>query len=257
MSDAFDALNKQLNAFLDGLETGVMTAVKASPGLIKQAAWVQAKQKFDDSEKLDAWFWDLAVGFEDNILIIEHGKDSDSRYGRDLEEGRPSYNMKEILETSKKAKTSKLGYKYMSIPIKHSPSKKPTTDKGREIQDRINQVLKDPVYALAKISSSGGAVVSTEALVTSDEKLQGFYRVRRFKNAQDASQQKGMLSSQYVKFATMSQNPVSRTGADWVHPGIPAANVMVGLETWISTVFMDIILKIIDESIKHSMRSVT
>jgi hypothetical protein len=253
LKDALEEMAKNINKMLTGLESGLTAAVKQSPLWIRQEFASQARQKLSTS--LDTYLMALFVGFEDNVLIAE--LDETDWLANAVESGAEPFDMRKTLLKGK-VKTSKAGWKYKSIPIQKKPNaKRPGTEKGQDIHDRLVSALKDPVFVLKSSKGMGDATVNMEKLVTSDPKLQGLYRVRKFKSMQDASRNKDFLSSQFVMFKTISNNPASLAKGgqpSWQHPGITGVNIFDSVQSWIDSTLPDLFNTTVKQHLEAAMR---
>lgn len=254
MSDAFEQMVDRVGRLLDGVESGLVAAVKNSPLWIRQEFTSQARRKLDTS--FETYMNALFVGFEDNVLIAE--LDETDWLANAVEKGASAFDMRKGLLSSRRARVSKAGWRYASIPIRKMPNAgRPGTERGQEIHDRLLAALQDPVFVLASSRSHGGAVVNMERLVTNDPQMQGLYRVRRFKSVADAAKNRDFMSSQYILFRTVSENPatlVRRGRQTWQHPGIQPANIFDAVQTWVDSNLPDLVNATVKQHIEAAMR---
>lgn len=163
---------------------------------------------------------------------------------RFLEDGIQAFDMKKMLQTSAKVKTSKDGKRYMSIPFEHSRESlikagidpeefgnlagsertarlnvsEPNAYRwGERLQDMGN-LGKRRKYFIANPSLralAAGRKWGSRGLVSYEWKSSPFENVYRFKDTQGKT-------SGYVSFRTISENSDENA---WIHPGIRAMHI--------------------------------
>jgi hypothetical protein len=248
-----------IQSYVGALNKALDNTARMLPGLARQHIETQAKEKLSTS--MDNYVEALSVKMEDYVLIMEI--DKDNWLACAVEEGAKAWDMTEShLKNSKKTKTSKEGYKYMSIPIgKEAGGKAGPSKKSEEIQKKINEVMKRPRIQVNKMGMpsnklftsmggklvpgvfQGGSITQTQQIDTGgDPDISGLYRSRVFSNADEYHQKmenkKGMPKWQLVMFRTISNNPNSK---HWFHPGINGVNILKETDQWlwgtVTTVF--------------------
>lgn len=141
-----------------------------------------------------------------------------------VESGADSFPMVRTHLSGSKVKTSKEGYKYKVIPLRvwtTSPSAR--TDKGQELFEKIQNLLKKPKFGKqTQTQNPNGSVSVRQAVQTDDSALQGMYRVREYASQDALLQGARPKQSQYVLFRTISEKHPEK----FVHPGIKPANIL-------------------------------
>lgn len=189
------------------------------------------------------------IEMRENLFIVEI--DPENWLANAVEEGTDPFDMRKTLLTSPKAKTSKSGYKYMSIPIAQLKGKKPTegSDKAAQWQAKINEVLNKPKFGISKLKAKlDGSVVSTQPVVSGNPALPGLYRVQTFDSMDSVAAKKRPVKSQYILFRTISENPAKAQG--WQHPGIAPGKMLTELELWLGATAESLLAKMIEEEIQ-------
>jgi hypothetical protein len=90
-----------------------------------------------------------AVDFEqvdDNLFVVSLSKEA-----MWIEKGHGAWSMYDKLSSSPKAKTSKEGHKYLTIPFEHSKKPSEQSAKAREITDQVKSFLKKEKIPYKKI----------------------------------------------------------------------------------------------------------
>ena len=152
-------------------------------------------------------------------------------HARDIEDGRPARDLKAMLATSKKVRTSKNGTRYLYIPFRHNTPG----------NDALAHSMPSDVYKMAKDLSSSMITGKTTRqsgqkgmqhlsvpqniykwggkLVTEDSKSRynGMYRF-------DTSTPGGASSSQFLTFRTMSE-----TSKGWIVGPQPGQKIAQGV----------------------------
>jgi hypothetical protein len=243
-----------VQAYLEAMSNGMNKFMAMAPHMVKQHIDLEARRKLNSTA--DHYKAAVTTKMVDSVLVVE--LDKDDWLANAVETGVGAFDMKQGLLRSNKAKVSKAGYRYMSIPIGHSKNGKPGTQKGQEFQKKINEVLMKPKVGISKLKTMmNGKVIESQKILTDDPQLQGFYRSRLFDSATEFYSGKRKPQWSYVLFRTVSENPMSKTGATWEHPGIKPVNIMRSTAAWIDQAmpkllesFIEIELKSVDSKLK-------
>lgn len=236
-----------MQAHIEAVQSGLAKFLEMAPIMVNQHIALEAKRKLHGTA--DHYKSHVSVKMTDAVLVVE--LDKDDWLTNALETGVGAFDLKAMLKTSPKAKISKKGFRYMSIPIGHDKNGKPGTEKGQDFQKKINDVLASPKVGMTKLKTMlNGKVIESQKIQNDDPQLQGFYRTRMFDSAADyyAGNRKPKWS--FVLFRTISENPESKTGATWQHPGIKPVNIMRSTETWIEQSLPGLLESFIDIEIK-------
>jgi len=153
------------------------------------------------------------------------------------------------LLNSPKAKTNKQGKKFIIVPIGKSKfGTGGTTDKGQELQKKIQEVMLKPKFgpAKTKINPEGG-VWETQQIINDVPELQGFFRSRSFDTIADAHAGKKKPQWNLILFRIVSENSPKDS---WIHPGLTPAKIFEKTETWIDNEFGNILDNMIDMELK-------
>ena len=235
-----------LTAYVQAVQSGLDKFQSMLPLLVKQEIKSQAKRKLNAT--FDQYMDSVKIKYSNFLLVVE--LDREDWLSNAVESGTGSFDLKNMLQTSKKTKTSKLGYKYMRIPMGKQKNGKPGTDKGKEFQDKINQVLMKPKYGISKLKNlMSGQVVESQKILSDDPSLQGFYRTRVFESAQEFHSGKKPTWG-LVLFRTISENPASKTGAKWIHPGIKPVHILRSTERWLDQSIPNLLNSFIEAEVK-------
>lgn len=211
----------------NAISTGVEKFVRSVPLYTKQQLKAETRKRLNTTA--DHFTAHTKVKLTDYVLIVQ--LDRDDWLTNALESGVGAFDMKKMLK-SNRAKTSKAGFRYMSIPIGKSKDATPGTEKGREFQKKINEVLAAPKFGMRKLSTlMNGTVVESQQILTSDPMIKGLYRTRQFESAEAYHSGRKKPAWQHVMFRTMSENPMSLS--KWEHPGIKPANILRAVNTWL------------------------
>ena len=254
--------------YVEALSRALDATAYMLPGLVRQEIENQAKNKLTTSR--DAYLSALSVKMDDYVLIMEI--DDKNWLACAVERGAPSFDMNPGILKSPKAKISKAGYRYMSIPMNKEVGGKPgPSDRSKEIQKKINEVMKRPSFKQDRMGGinkfhtkfggryvpgvyPGGAIVQTQQIETGNDKdISGLYRTRVFANSEEFYQKQssktGMPKWHLLMFRTISENPLSK---HWVHPGITGVNLLKQTENWT----YGIIERLLEENIKQEMQNI-
>lgn len=158
-----------------------------------------------------------------------------------IEFGMASFDMKTVRPGwlgGSKAKTSKDGTKYVTIPFRHSLSSAAHLAytgkaKQQDLKKKLTQVVKD--YGLDRMAraASGAVIAGPTSRVPNNAPvhpyLKGLTRIQNPTQGKTKSGQ-GRGSSQLLTWRVMSEK--SKPDA-WIHPGIKAANLLPEVEKWV------------------------
>jgi len=231
MKEILDVI-QYLQNYIAALEVGVHKFIQALPIYTEQHIRQEANRKLNTTK--EQYLSAVSAKIKDYVLIVE--LDRDNWIANAVETGADAFNMKEGLLNSKKAKRSKkTGFRYISIPISKDKNVPGGTEKSQDYNARLNQILIQPKFGLKQLKSQlDGSVVETQQIQNTDEKMGGLYRTRKHKSAEAFHSGKSRPKWQFVMFRTVSDNPVSKTGAKWDHPGIKPVNIFRSTEQWLN-----------------------
>lgn len=221
----FEYLEKYTNAII----VGTNKFLGFLPVAIEQHMRTLAQKKLNTSA--DAFIDSIQVSTESNLLIVT--LDPDNWLANAAESGADAYDMKIGHLKSPKAKMSKMGFKYMVIPIKVSKSAKGSdTDKGQEYQQLITEALNKPSFKTAKTKLGiDGSLSVSEEVNSNNPKTKGIYRIRTYESAASRESGARAVNSQFVMFRVMSEKHPEK----WQHPGIRPAGIFKDTEMWINS----------------------
>lgn len=245
MKDELLKTIEYLVAYGDGLKAGVDKFVRAVPIYTQQQIRAEAKKRLNSTA--EHYVSHTKVKLEENVLLVQ--LDRDDWLVKALESGIGAFGMKEKTLNSPKARISKAGYRYMTIPIGKQKGGQSGTEKGQEFQKRINEVLQSPKFGLRRLKTlMNGQIVESQQVLTDDPVLKGFYRTRMFEDSSTYHSNKKSAKWQYVLFRTMSENPASLS--QWEHPGIKPAHILRAVERWLDQSLEPLLESFIEAEIK-------
>jgi len=256
--------------YISALSRAIDNTTLMAAGIIRQEIETQAKNKLSTS--CDTYISALSVKVENYVLIME--LDKDNWLACAVEKGASAWNMNQTHLNSPKAKISKKGHRYLHVPIaKEAGGKAGPSERSKDIQKRINEVMKRPSFKMDKMSGSinkfhtkfgdryqpgifpGGQIVQTQQIdVGTDKDISGLYRTRIFANSEEFQQKqankKGMPKWNLVMMRTMSDNPLTK---QWLHPGISGINL---LQSTNQMFVPGILQRLLEENIKTEMKTI-
>jgi hypothetical protein len=256
--------------YISALSRAIDNTALMISGIVRQEIETQARNKLSTSR--EEYISALSVKVENYVLIME--LDEKNWLACAVEKGATSWDMNQTHLKSPKAKISKQGHRYMSIPIaKEAGGKAGPSERSKEIQRKINEVMQRPSFKTDKVSGSvnrfhtkfgdkyqpgifsGGPIVQTQQINTGmDKDISGLYRTRVFANSEEFYQKqankKGMPKWSLVMFRTMSENPLTK---HWIHPGITGINL---LQSTNQNFVPGMMQRLLDENIKAEMRAI-
>lgn len=228
MPDELSEAMRQVESYVAGVEAAVHKFIDVIPHLTTQHIAQVAKTKLHGT--LDDYLGSLNAKVEDYVLTVEI--DPGNWIANAVEGGVGAFDLRKTLLSSPKAKTSKAGHKYMVIPMGKDKNNPGGTDKSRDFQKRIRDVLLKPKLEISKIKmGAGGTVIETQKIINDDPVLQGFYRTRTFDNAAELFSGTKKPTWNHILFRVITDNPDSE--ASWWHPGITAAKILPETERWL------------------------
>ena len=144
---------------------------------------------------------------------------SEGSFANKVEEGMPAFDQKPFMLNSPKAKLSKDGNKYITIPFKHQPYSKMTlSPKATDIRKDLRKVLKD--NSIEKhVKDFGGGKKMIHYKGIENPYLKNLVKVV----------DKKTNSSQYFTFRRVSTKTPSWK---WIHPGLPGIRIFSDLEKY-------------------------
>lgn len=175
---------------------------------------------------------DEADDFVESIQVLRlGGKSRQIRFEpknervRTIERGIKPFSIKDKMLSSSKAKISKDGHRYRTVPLSREAARPPSTDKDRAVRDKINEVVRGSKFSL----QFAGTNPETGRYEVRD-KLKNLRRKRVFKDEAEYKQKKKPLSREYTIFRTMSSRPGT---SEWFHPGSSGKNIVEQLDRWL------------------------
>lgn len=168
-----------------------------------------------------------------------------------VEQGWPMHDLRQTVLRSSKAKTSKAGHKYMSIPFRHGgpgsggrnvgrPMPKPIHNVARRLQashaptdaghKRLSLNMRMGIGA-RKILESKAKTWHSTSIYTGMIRKVSTYSTQKGKTVQQSS---------YQTFRTISEN-TSSGPQHWIHPGIKARNLVSKVQNTIRDISSKII----------------
>lgn len=245
MKELIDAIEK-IGQVVEAVQEGFSKFEASLPLLTKQQLNVIAKKKLGGS--LQNFMDATKVEYRENLLIVEI--DPENWLANAVEEGADPFDMRKTLLMSPKAKMSKAGYKYMSVPIAQMKGKQPTegSDKSAMWQSKINEVLTKPKFGLSQLKAKlDGSVTNVQPVTSGSPSIPGLYRVQSFDSMDSLVGKKKPSRSQYVLFRTISNNPAKLQG--WQHPGIAPSHILRELELWLGSTVESLLDRMIEEEL--------
>lgn len=238
-----------IQAYIQAIQDGVEKFAISAPYYVRQHINLETKRKLNTTA--NHYKDHVSVKMVDTVLVVE--LDRDDWLTNALESGVGQFDMKRGLLNSPKARRGKKGFKFIRVPLKGNrrPIDPEKSEKSQDFQAKLNKVLMKPKTGLSQLKIlMDGRVAESQKIVTDDPQLQGFYRTRMFENANDYYSKKSKPQWEYVLFRTVSENPESKTGATWQHPGIKPVNIMRSTETWIEQTFPHLLDSFVEAEIK-------
>jgi len=238
---------EELGYNVSAIEAATVESFKMSVGNLAKSAqneWIRlAQQKLKTSRedyinglRMAESFSMSMVGATTKFEVQLVGK-----MANNYEFGMASYDMKAVRPGwlgGAKAKTSKDGTKYISIPFRHSigsAARLAYSGKAKrdDLSKELRKVAKD--YGLNRMlrTASGGVVTGSVKRVPNSAPvhpyLRGLTRVQH-KTGGHTSKGKERGSSSLMTWRIMSEkSPAS----SWIHPGIQGANILRDVEIWV------------------------
>lgn len=250
LEETIQELLTEIITVLTALERGVNGLIMATPRLVQQEIDGYIEKTLDTTaeEMMNAvdTYWD------EGVLVIEI--DDDNWLANALETGVQGWDMKETHLNSPKAKYSKEGFKYLVIPMqKHPSSRGGGTEKSQMYHRMINEALENPSYSAPTVQiAMDGTAGTMERLNTTNTMLHGFYRVQRYRDAEQIK--KGTpMSTQFVMFRTMSNHP--KQAGKWIHAGIRGINMFGHMEQWSMNEYEFIANRFLEQYVSSALES--
>jgi hypothetical protein len=230
MDDILKAID-YLRQYGKALHDGVHRWAEMLPIITKQHIRQKSRHKLNTT--FEHYNKAVKTKMQDYVLVVE--LDADDWLANAVETGAGQFNMKEGL-LKQGFKISKKGHRYRVIPIakrdEPDESKWGGTDKQRDYQKRIQEVLKKPMFGITKHKKvHDGRVFEYQKVHTHDTLLQGFYRTRAFESVEDFHAGRKKPQWGFVLFRMVSDNPASK--AKWDHPGIKPVHIFRETQQWL------------------------
>lgn len=244
MSDELTSIANYINDYAQAINKGFKSFMATLP--VVTTSYIQ-NEVFKKLHKTAEPYMDaVQVNMAGDVLVVVI--DKDSWLANAVENGVSGFDMKTSRLQSSKAKTSKDGFKYLSVPMgKEAGGSGGPSDKGKEIQQRINQVMNKPKFGMSQFKSLDNGQVAEMQQVFSENpniSIPGLYRTRSFNGAAEAKGSNKPFG--LVLFRTMSDKPGS---APWMHPGIQAANILKDTNDWLDTHIPDMLMGYINHEL--------
>lgn len=238
---------EDLGVTFNDIDSSVINSFRTSmAGLAKtaQAEWVRIAQS-----RLTTSREDYVNGLQQSQSFKIHKVGGESVYEislvgdmpNNIEFGMPAFDMKSVRPGwlgGAKAKTSKDGHSYVTIPFRHSTTSGARIQySGKALSDNLKQELQSAVkkYGMNDMvrSSSGKVIQGPVKRIPSNAPdvhsyLKGLTKIQKAIGGKTKSG-KGRGSSQFFTWRVMSEK--SHAGS-WLHPGLTAKNILKEVETW-------------------------
>lgn len=205
-----------------GINAILMPLVNQAVNGIAQATaarWIEAVQraKLWSGEK-DAYAKTINYRMTGNFSAVV---ESDYRYAQDIETGRPARDLKKMLDTSLKVRTTKDGTRYLIIPFRHNFSSAPPDAKGLGLSTIVGHTK--------RASGTGAWSLLTQSPTTVRQRKYNWGD--RLTGADVPRNQQGMVrmntatgaakkSSALLTFRVMSEK-----SRGWIIPSQPGLNI--------------------------------
>lgn len=240
-----------MQAYGKAIQDGLEQTIQVLPAIARQQITAKAKGRLNSS--LEEYLAAINTSYQDYVFVME--LDKDSWLANAVEIGVDGFDMTRGFFNSPKAKMSKEGFKYLHIPIdvdKNKSADSANTAKAQEYQRLIQQVLRKPKFNNSSVSAKAdGSVIEIQKLETDVPEMQGMYRSRKFRTADDFHSKKRGSNFQYMLLRTVSEKG-SKTGARFQHPGIEPANLFKQLERDLPELFETML----DDNIRENLKGI-
>jgi hypothetical protein len=246
---------------VDLLEESVKESFRHALAGVAQAAhaeWIALAQS-----RLKTSRDDYVMGLQKaNSFEVGRDPDGEKNYtitlrgqlANNVETGMPPFDMKNVRPGwlgGTKAKTSKDGSKYVTIPFRHSTSNSPRAAySGKAAVDNLKKELKKTVrdYGLDRMvrTATGAIKQGSVKRVPRDEGvhryLHGLTRIQsRARGLTPRGLQRGQ--SQLMTWRIMSEKSAPDS---WLHPGITAKNLLRDVESWTDRQMTNIVKTVLE-----------
>lgn len=152
--------------------------------------------------------------------------ESDYRYAADIENGRPARDLKQMLNTSMKVRTTSKGTRYLIIPFRHNADTVPPAAKALSMSTIVGHTR--------RLSGTGAYSIKTQAPATVRQRKYNWGD--RLAGSQFTKNQQGMVrmntatrpgvkSSSYLTFRVMSEK-----SKGWIIPAQPGQHIAQGVQ---------------------------
>ena len=166
-----------------------------------------------------------------------------------IEEGQEPHSMKEGL-LAKNAKTSKDGYRYKSIPFKHSKAQDLQTTQEKDLVNEIRGHLKKQKISFEGIETDASGkprLGRLHRMNIPSKRLKPYHVAPPLQNLSiyQSKTKEGKIRRDVITFRTVSENPNSKS--KWFHPGVkPPRKFMdkaleIAMRRWESEILPDIL----------------
>lgn len=174
------------------------------------------------------------------------------RMANNFEFGMESFDMKEVRPGwlgGSKAKISKDGSKYATIPFRHSTGNTRFDYTGKAKADNLKMHLRNAVrnYGMNKMVKTSGKVKKVKegavARIPNNAAVHNYLRgLTRYQMVNvNKKTGKANASSQLMTFRTIS---TKSDPSAWIHPGLDGANILPMVESWVDQQ-MDKIIEVV------------
>lgn len=208
-----------------GINAAVLPMLNQAVNAVAQATasnWIAAIQraKLWSGEK-DAYAKTVTYRMTGDFSAMV---ESDYKYAQDIETGRPARDMKKMLDTSMKVRTTKDGTRYLIIPFRHNADTVP---------QQAKMLTKSTIVGHGRrVSGNGAYSLATKAPATVRQRQ--YQWGDKLSGAGVAKNQKGMVrmntgtsgkkSSAYLTFRVMSEK-----SSGWITKAQPGQHIAKGV----------------------------
>lgn len=230
----------------NGINAVLFPLVNQAVNGIAQATasrWIEAVQraKLWSGEK-DAYAKTITYRMTGSFSAVV---ESDYRYAQDIETGRPPRDLKKMLDTSMKVRTTTKGTRYLIIPFRHSADTAPTAAKQMSMSTIVGHAR--------RVSGTGAYSIKTQAPATVRQRKYNWGD--RLAGPDIPKNQQGMVrmntatgegkkSSAYLTFRVMSEK-----SKGWIIPAQPGQHIAQGVQQEMQPVAETILSEAIKRSI--------
>ena len=243
--DEFIEILQHLENYVKAIEVGFTKFIQYLPIAAEQHIHNQANQLLNSTK--DNYVLAVSSKVSESLLVVT--LNADNWLANAVESGVGAFEMKPGHLASSKIHVSAEGHRYIRIPMGQSASRVTSgTDKGREFQKRILDVIGQKKFGIRKLSINMDGSVASQEQVLGDPGIGGLYRVQKFESAESFHGRGMPTATQYILFRTMSDKPGT---SDWKHPGIKPVYIFRETESWLGSVIEAMAVGFIEAELKR------